>query len=384
MTSDFDFETSPVAPFVGVGKGLRFHRVIIDSKCEALRVGDWVLVSPVTEFYRDGMYVDIHGDVSICQKLHSRTDSGERQVLIKGGNGYSGSLVTESVFDDEVAGYVVAVLHWVDGVPALELAEGHLMRGLDMAILGCTLNRQEKSGLSHLSDLALIQITAFIDRMTAKAGETDASVAAFHEAVGDGGNEHKPEWAAACENEEAAFLALLACPTRGYDAAIKADYLLDWVPKAQIGPHHVMALLRSIKMGSLQDETESNPSAIGGASLAAAPRAPDAQNCADAELIRLGQEFAFLRIKAIALFYVAETDEDLDEAHAMTEDVIAKIVAIKAHTLAGLKVKASVVKWFYETDDIEELDFSNETADVSLSFDIARDLIRMGPFRISG
>ena len=49
----------------------------------------------------------------------------------------------------------------------------HLMRGLDMAILGCTLNRQEKSGLSHLSDLALIQITAFIDRMTAKAGETD-------------------------------------------------------------------------------------------------------------------------------------------------------------------------------------------------------------------
>ena len=205
-----------------------------------------------------------------------------------------------------------------------------------------------------------------------------ASVAAFHEAVGDGGNEHKPEWAAACDNEEAAFLALLACPARGYDAAIKADYLLDWVPKAQIGPHHVMALLRSIKMGSLQDETESNPSAIGGASFAITCCAPDAQDCTDAELIRLGQELEFLIIKQTALYDVAETNEEMNEAFAVTEGVIAKIVALKAHTLAGLKVKARVVKWCYEGEGIEAVDFSKKTTDLRLSFDIARDLIRMG------
>ena len=115
-----------------------------------------------------------------------------------------------------------------------------------------------------------------------------ASVAEFHAVIGDGDNEHTPEWAEASYKEDAAFVALLECPARGKFATLKADYLLDWMPKAQIEPHHVMALLRSIKTESLQDETETNPSAIGGAPLAIAACSPDAQDCEDAELIRMG------------------------------------------------------------------------------------------------
>ena len=117
MTSSFNFDASPVAPFVGAHKGLRFHRVKAGGKCADLRGGDYVLITPVDEFYREGMYVNISGGVAICQKLHSRTESGERQVRVRGENGYVDELITESAFNDEVAGYVVATLRVIDDEP---------------------------------------------------------------------------------------------------------------------------------------------------------------------------------------------------------------------------------------------------------------------------
>ncbi len=96
----------PPAPFATVAPGLRFHLVETRSRAPEIRPRDFVLVKPVSTYLREGDYLDVHGNLFICQHIGGKTIRMTRT----GDGRLSSDQLSLAEFESIVVGYVVAVL----------------------------------------------------------------------------------------------------------------------------------------------------------------------------------------------------------------------------------------------------------------------------------
>ena len=96
----------------------------------------------------------------------------------------------------------------------------------------------------------------------------------------------------------------------------------------------------------------------------------------DAMLIRLGAELAAATENETRVLNSSAKDVDYYAAHDRTSAVVTRIIATKATTIRGLKVKAKAILWCHSDDVIDATSFSDDpTTDIRVVTSIVQDLL---------